>query len=76
MPNPLSEPAMIHLVLDRNSATPLTRQVYGAIREQILAGALRAGSRLPSSRELAGQLGVSRNVVMEAFEMLYSEGFT
>ncbi|HCE69253.1 MAG: hypothetical protein A2X82_02050 [Geobacteraceae bacterium GWC2_55_20] len=67
---------MIHLVLDRNSATPLTRQVYGAIREQILAGALRAGSRLPSSRELAGQLGVSRNVVMEAFEMLYSEGFT
>lgn len=66
---------MIHLALDRTSATPLTRQVYGGIRKQILSGILRADSRLPSSRELSGQLGISRNVVMEAFEMLYSEGF-
>ena len=61
---------MIHIILDRNSATPLIRQVYCGIRERILSGVLRAGSRLPSSRELAGQLGVCRNVVMEAFEML------
>lgn len=67
---------MIPITLDRAAAIPLTRQVYGAMRAQILSGSLRAGTRLPSSRELAGQLGISRNVVMEAFEMLYSEGFT
>ncbi len=67
---------MIPIPLERKSSVPLIRQIYGGIRAQILSGALRAGSRLPSSRELAEQLGVSRNVVMEAFEMLYSEGFT
>ncbi|GAM10896.1 putative HTH-type transcriptional regulator YhdI [Geobacter sp. OR-1] len=67
---------MIHVTLDRTSAIPLIRQLYDGMRAQILSGVLRPGSRLPSSREMAGQLGVSRNVVVEAFEMLYSEGFT
>lgn len=67
---------MIHIPLERKSPIPLIRQIYGGIREQILSGALHSGSRLPSSRELAEQLGVSRNVVMEAYDMLYSEGFT
>ena len=66
---------MISIPLDRASFIPLIRQVYDGIRTQILSGGLRAGSRLPSSRELAGHLGVSRNVVIEAYEMLYSEGF-
>jgi len=67
---------MIHIKLERKSSTPMIRQIYGGIRAQILSGIIPEGSRLPSSRELAEHLGVSRNVVMEAFEMLYSEGFT
>ncbi len=67
---------MITFSLERTSPLPLIRQIYSGIRAQILSGILRAGSRLPSSRELARQLGVSRNVVMEAYDMLYSEGFT
>lgn len=67
---------MIHIPLDRKSPIPLIRQIYSGMRARILSGSLRSGSRLPSSRELAEHLGVSRNVVMEAFEMLYSEGFT
>jgi GntR family transcriptional regulator / MocR family aminotransferase len=67
---------MISFPLERTSPIPLIRQIYSGIRTQILSGVLRAGSRLPSSRELAKQLEVSRNVVMEAYDMLYSEGFT
>jgi len=67
---------MIMFPLDRTSPIPLIRQIYSSIRAQILSGTLRAGNRLPSSRELAKQLEVSRNVVMEAYDMLYSEGFT
>ncbi len=63
------------LSLDRNSALPLTRQIYQAIRDQILDGRLRAGTKLPSSRELAQELGVSRNVVMIAYELLIAEGY-
>ncbi|MFA7403414.1 MAG: PLP-dependent aminotransferase family protein, partial [Pelobacteraceae bacterium] len=67
---------MIRIDIERTSPVPLIRQIYSGIRAQILSGVLSSGYRLPSSRELAGQLGVSRNVVMEAFDMLYSEGFT
>ncbi|HOX31463.1 MAG TPA: PLP-dependent aminotransferase family protein [Spirochaetales bacterium] len=61
--------------LDRGSSLPLTRQIYGELSSQILGGELRAGERLPSTREAAGELGVSRNVVMEAYEQLAAEGF-
>ncbi|MEU5881240.1 PLP-dependent aminotransferase family protein [Spirillospora sp. NPDC047279] len=49
----------------------LTRQLRAAMRE----GRLAAGERLPSSRALAGVLGVSRTVVTEAYEQLYAEGW-
>lgn len=53
----------------------MIRQLYSRIREAILAGRLLSGSRLPSSRDLAKNLQVSRNVVLEAYDLLYAEGF-
>lgn len=53
----------------------MIRQLYVLIRKSILEGRLVAGSRLPSSRELASQLEISRNVVLEAYDLLYAEGF-
>jgi GntR family transcriptional regulator / MocR family aminotransferase len=54
---------------------PLFRQVYRGMRQAILSGALRAGERLPSTRDLAEQLGISRTVVLLAYEQLLAEGF-
>ena len=54
---------------------PLFRQTYRAIRQAILSGALGAGERLPSTRDLAEQLGISRTVVVLAYELLLAEGF-
>jgi len=54
---------------------PFFRQVYGEMRQAILSGALRAGERLPSTRDLAEQLGISRTVVVLAYEHLLAEGF-
>ena len=54
---------------------PLFRQVYGGIRQAILAGALKPGERLPSTRDLADQLGVSRTVILLAYDHLLAEGF-
>ena len=67
---------MLWLTLDRESGVPMIRQIHGQIRKRILEGRLEAGTRLPSSRELAEGLGVSRNVVLEAYDLLYAEGFT
>jgi len=54
---------------------PLRQQVYRRIREGILHGSIRAGSRLPSTRTLASEIGVSRNTTEEAYAQLEAEGF-
>ena len=54
---------------------PLFRQVYLGLRQAILSGALRGDGRLPSTRDLADQLGISRSVVLQAFDQLLAEGF-
>jgi len=54
---------------------PLFRQVYVGMRQAILSGKLRAGDRLPSTRDLAEQLGISRTVVVLAYDQLLAEGF-
>jgi GntR family transcriptional regulator/MocR family aminotransferase len=54
---------------------PLFRQLYLGLREAILAGAMPAGKRLPSTRDLAEQLGISRTVVLLAYDQLVAEGF-
>lgn len=58
----------------RNDA-PLGRQIFEGLREAILSGRLRSGDRLPSTRDLAEQWGVSRTVVLVAFEQLLAEGY-
>lgn len=54
---------------------PLFHQVYQGMRHAILGGTLGAGDRLPSTRDLAEQLGISRTVVVLAYEHLLAEGF-
>jgi GntR family transcriptional regulator/MocR family aminotransferase len=63
------------LSLERTGTVALQRQVYAALREAILAGRLRPGTRLPSSRTLANDLGAARNTVVGAFEQLAAEGY-
>ncbi|WP_208995743.1 MocR-like pyridoxine biosynthesis transcription factor PdxR [Pannonibacter tanglangensis] len=60
--------------IDRNAAEGLPQQIYGAVRRAVLDGRLPRGARLPSSRALAESLGVSRNSVNHAFELLAAEG--
>src|SRR6202789_1459197 len=59
----------------REAKTPAFRWLYGALRADILSGRLRPGSRLPATRDLAGQYGLSRGTVVSAFEELKSEGY-
>ncbi|NBI28543.1 MocR-like pyridoxine biosynthesis transcription factor PdxR [Chengkuizengella marina] len=66
---------MMWIPIDRKMKKSLIRQVYEQIRTQILKGKLNSGERLPSTRELSSNLNVSRNVVLEAYEQLYAEGF-
>src|SRR5262249_49921394 len=67
--------ALLTLPLDPASATPLFRQVYDGLRRAILDGTLAAGARIPSTRGLAAEVGVSRNTVMNAYEQLLAEGY-
>jgi len=66
---------MFWLGVDKNSNIPMIRQLYVKLRESILGGRIQSGTRLPSSRELAIQLSISRNVVLEAYDLLFTEGF-
>lgn len=61
--------------IDRGSDAPLFRQIYQAIRTAILSQTLRRGTKLPSTRELAVQIGVSRASVIAAYEQLLDEGY-
>lgn len=63
------------ITIDKQSTNTLIRQIYNQIRSQILNGKLPAGKKLPATRELAVDLSVSRNVVIEAYELLMAEGF-
>src|SRR5690349_2961794 len=51
------------------------RALQAALREAVRTGRLAPGTRLPSSRELAADLGVSRGLVTEAYEQLTAEGY-
>lgn len=64
----------MHIPLDPQSATPLYQQLENYLRQQILSGALAAETRLPSTRQLAQALGISRITVNNAYATLESEG--
>ncbi|MFI7388193.1 PLP-dependent aminotransferase family protein [Streptomyces sp. NPDC049813] len=51
------------------------RSLQAALRAAVRSGRLAPGTRLPSSRDLAGDLGVSRGLVTEAYEQLTAEGY-
>ncbi|HEV7755219.1 MAG TPA: PLP-dependent aminotransferase family protein [Mycobacteriales bacterium] len=63
------------IVLDRTGGRPLAVQVAEAVREATVVGVLRPGERLPSTRDLAGRLGVSRSVTAAAYDQLLAEGW-
>lgn len=67
--------ASLLLRLDPRAAAPLYEQIYCATRDRILAGELPPGVRLPSSRQLARDLGVARTTVLQALDALAAEGF-
>ena len=66
---------LVGLALDHSLATPLHRQLYDQLRQKVLSGHLAAGTRLPSSRALATELGCARNTVLGAVDQLTAEGY-
>ncbi len=66
---------MLWIPIDRSLDIPLIRQIYQQIRKRILNGQLKANERLPSTRKMASELNVSRNVILEAYDQLLAEGF-
>ena len=63
------------LAVDRKAAKPLHRQIYDVFRAKIVAGDLRAGQQIPSTRELASELRISRIPVLNAYAQLLAEGY-
>src|SRR6266436_3973875 len=62
--------------LDRTATEPLHRQLYRQIRDELVSGTFSNGaSRLPSSRVLAADLGISRFTVNLALSRLHAEGY-
>jgi GntR family transcriptional regulator/MocR family aminotransferase len=68
------EPVVL-LELKRAAGVALHEQLEHGVRDAVRAGRLAPGARLPSSRALAQQLGVSRGVVIEAYGQLTAEGY-
>lgn len=63
------------LTVNKQAQEPLYRQIYDGYRKAIVDGSLRAGQRLPSTRVLAGELGISRIPVLSAYAQLLAEGY-
>jgi GntR family transcriptional regulator/MocR family aminotransferase len=61
--------------LDRSNGRPLRSQLEDALRESVRSARLERGARLPASRVLANDLGVSRRLVVEAYAQLLAEGY-
>ncbi|MDE7035223.1 MAG: GntR family transcriptional regulator, partial [Eubacteriales bacterium] len=66
---------MLTYILDPGGRTPLYEQLYRLIRRDIMSGALRGGERLPSARQLAAHLEISRITVDTAYSQLLAEGY-
>jgi GntR family transcriptional regulator/MocR family aminotransferase len=64
----------MRIPLDRNSAVPLYQQIVNWLRDNIRSGSLPVNTRLPASRALSDELGVSRITVLNAYSALESEG--
>ena len=62
--------------LELDSPIPIYIQISRALKEQILSGSLAAGSKLPSTQELAASLSVARSTVVKAYEDLNNQGYS
>ncbi len=63
------------ITIDRRSSIPLYLQLDTKLRAAVLSGALKEGSRLPATRQLARELGLSRVTVQNTYDQLVAEGF-
>src|SRR6185503_750486 len=61
--------------IDADSGHTLQQQLYSSIRGSIVEGRFGADGRLPSTRSLSAELGISRTTVLLAFEQLHAEGY-
>lgn len=68
-------PTPLAITLDRDDDRPLGVQISDQVRRLVATGTLPVGTRLPSSRRLAADLGVSRSVTEQAWEQLLAEGW-
>ena len=73
--NESSQPIDLLLAVTRDGSRTLGAQIEDRLRRAIRQGALKAGARIPSTRDLARQLGVSRRVVADAYSQLAAEGY-
>ena len=64
---------MIHL--DYRDTRPIYSQIIDSVKDQIAAGILQAGERLPSVRELAAQLAINPNTIQRSYRALESDGW-
>ena len=71
----LGPDARLEIALESTLEAPLYRQLFERVRAAIVSGQLPAGTRLPSTRALAAELGISRSTVVLAYELLESEGY-
>jgi GntR family transcriptional regulator/MocR family aminotransferase len=70
-----SQPLELLLSVSREGARTLGAQIEDQLRRAIRGGALRPGTGVPSTRDLARQLGISRRVVVDAYAQLSAEGY-
>ncbi len=73
LPGPSAPELLVEL--DRAGGRPLRAQLEDGLREAVRGGRLAPGSRLPPTRALAGDLGVSRRLVVDAYAQLLAEGY-
>jgi GntR family transcriptional regulator/MocR family aminotransferase len=67
--------SMLLVRVDARADTTLQQQIYGGVRRAILDGLIAPGAKIPSSRELARDLGVSRTTTVLALDQLVAEGY-
>ncbi|MDQ2895214.1 MAG: PLP-dependent aminotransferase family protein [Actinomycetota bacterium] len=70
-----SRPIDLVIAIDRDAPTTLGAQIEAHFRRAVRDGQLRAGTRIPSTRDLARQLSVSRRVTVDAYAQLAAEGY-
>src|SRR5687767_6192408 len=71
----MGKAAILPIHIDDSGERTLQEQIYASIRRCIVEGSIGADRRLPSTRALAAELGVSRTTVLLAVENLQAEGY-